>query len=53
MSSTVVADSDGVFTTSSGVTGDPVETEYVVEAIAAQGEAEETTTSRFQRSARP
>ncbi|NEQ54940.1 MAG: hypothetical protein F6K11_33260 [Leptolyngbya sp. SIO3F4] len=49
MSSSAVADADGMFTVEFDATGDPVETEYQVEAIAVQGNEQETTTTTFQR----
>lgn len=49
MSSSAVADAEGMFTLEFDVTGDPVETEYAVEAIATQGDNQDTTTTTLQR----
>ncbi|MEM9264856.1 MAG: hypothetical protein AAGA46_04975 [Cyanobacteria bacterium P01_F01_bin.13] len=49
MSSSAVADSDGVFNVEFDVASDPAETEYAVEAIATQGDLQETTTTTLQR----
>ena len=49
MSSSAVADADGMFTLEFDVTGDPVQTEYQVNATAARGDAQETTTTDLQR----
>ncbi len=49
MSSSAVADGAGLFNVEFDVTGDPVATEYAVEAIATQGDTQATTTTTFQR----
>lgn len=49
MSASAVADSDGSFQVEFDVTGDPVQTEYQVDAIATQGDTQETTTVTLQR----
>ena len=49
MSSSAVADADGMFTLEFDVTGDPVQTEYQVDATAVQGDLQESTTATFQR----
>ncbi len=49
MSSSATADDDGVFKLEFDVTGDPEQTEYQIEAIATQGDVQETTSITLQR----
>ena len=49
MTSTTMTDGVGIFKLEFDVTGDPEETEYQVEAIATQGDTQETTTITLQR----
>lgn len=49
MSASTTADDEGNFQLEFDVTSDPEQTEYQVEAIATQGESQETTTTTLQR----